>query len=1625
MNVPENQLSVTEEKKDSHPDFGVGKEVEGISSKGARNVSVAWTIYQEMKRNRDFVGILKLAQVHERFVREKDFNSARLFEFRLAAVDALAQMGRVDDALGWLKWIETRYGTSFRTNAARANVALIAGDISLTQEAAAAALVAKQWKTFDNAKKWTDTKNSLHLAIRSNCAVIEFYEMLALAFREQGKTKFESKALAAVSALKSGTFKVSLSRANNIHPDFGMGKNIEGIALNGPRNVTAAWAIFEELKARNDATGILKLAQAHDRFQREKDLNSEKLFEFRMAAVGALKSLNRIEEALRWLGWLEQRYGSGFRIHAMRAVLAADRNDIDTLQKASQAAITEPPTRPFLLAKKWIEAESEFLIATGQDCPVAEYYYMFAFALNEQEKKHQEHEALKKAVALNKHKIAWNVRLGELSLLLKKWEDAENAYRNLIEQDNTVPDYYDQLARLLRRQGKWWQEVSALEAAIELDSTNAQWYFRLGEAREVMNRLDGAAQAYKAAIALDDSDPNWHFKLGYVLQRAGHSAESQRAYDEAVQKDSTKLSAKFGIGVFHQNRGNWTAAVQAYIAQTAIDPLNAELFYRLGFAHDRCYAWPEAEAAYINAISLNINKVDWHYRLGFVRERMGLWLKAAQAYAYAATHGDKNVPDWHYRQGYVLYRAQCYEKACQAFFAVEKEKTLNAARPQKILGVVEGALSNTADLPVENPDVEYLYGFSKANPIRHVLESDTTNADWHYQLGNEYERENDWVKAAEAYEAAIARKEDHNSLWYYRLGYVLTMLNRHKEACEAFIETRIQKNPYGASENLYAKNVDFKKVVDYTEYYETLALQERIVLYESYHGVSMSCNPYAIFLYLLELPEFADWTHVWVIQDKSKIPAKYRKLKNVLFVRRDTDLYRRYLCTAKYLINNSTFPTYFIRRPDQVYLNTWHGTPLKAMGKDIKTTFMEHRNTARNFLHATHLISPNPHTTHVLLDRYDIAGTFNGILAESGYPRIDLTLNQTDHEKSLMRKRLGIGAEKKVVLYAPTFRGALGAALQYASDLLVHDISMIENLNCHVLFRGHYFVERSLNDSGIRHTVVPDDIDSNALLAIVDVLITDYSSIAFDFIATGKPIVYYVHDLDAFEQDRGLYFSIEQMPGMKCRTSEELVEAVARSFEQSEATPESRMARNRFCLHEDGQAARRVVDLVFFGKENATTIRDRDPRSSLLFFGGNFTPNGISTSYLNLLGHIDQHKYSLTIAVASDQIDAFPDRLEQFERLPNHVQVIGRVGRMAMTLEEKWMIDTFNTQHALPSKEMWHVYEAAFRREHVRIFGNTHFDASIQFEGYSRFWLAIFANAPAEMVSKRVTYLHNDMHGEWSLRFPHLTGLFRLYKYFDSLISVSSKTSDHNVKNLSQLFDIDKDLFDYCDNVQNPEELFARAEEQLEEPADAQLFQGDGPYFITMGRLSVEKDHSKLIRAFARVQADHPGARLMILGDGPLKHALVNLIEELNLQERVYLLGRRLNPFPYLKRSDCFVLSSNHEGQPMVLFEAMILGKPIVATDIVGSRSVLESRYGLLVDNSEEGLISGMRQFSEGKLHAGEFDYRDYQVNAVNMFYDKVATIVDSSAASVSNAVIAGKPARKRSSRNRSKVANP
>ncbi|MFD9125334.1 CDP-glycerol glycerophosphotransferase family protein [Kitasatospora sp. NPDC059571] len=294
------------------------------------------------------------------------------------------------------------------------------------------------------------------------------------------------------------------------------------------------------------------------------------------------------------------------------------------------------------------------------------------------------------------------------------------------------------------------------------------------------------------------------------------------------------------------------------------------------------------------------------------------------------------------------------------------------------------------------------------------------------------------------------------------------------------------------------------------------------------------------------------------------------------------------LATAKYVVTGTHLPEFFVRRSGQTVLQTWHGTPLKRIGHDFEkiwftdAEYLKHLD--REVPQWSLLVSGNRFSTPVLRRAF----RFEGEIVESGYPRNDL-LFAADREKTAerVRERLGLPEGKKVVLYAPTFREDRrrpqgGYQFDLRLDLAAARAALAEDQV--LLVRGHDMVCGQVPGAGDGYvwdvSTYPDVAE---LLLVADVLVTDYSSVMFDFANTGRPILFFTYDLEHYRDNlRGFTFDLEATaPGPLLPTSQALVDALGRVDEvAAEHADAYAVFRETYCDLDDGRAAARVADAL-------------------------------------------------------------------------------------------------------------------------------------------------------------------------------------------------------------------------------------------------------------------------------------------------------------------------------------------------------------------------------------------------------------------------------------------------------------
>ena len=351
---------------------------------------------------------------------------------------------------------------------------------------------------------------------------------------------------------------------------------------------------------------------------------------------------------------------------------------------------------------------------------------------------------------------------------------------------------------------------------------------------------------------------------------------------------------------------------------------------------------------------------------------------------------------------------------------------------------------------------------------------------------------------------------------------------------------------------------------------------ENAVFFESFYGRNASCNPLAIDRELARVAPHV--TRYWSVIDLSvQVP------EGAIAVVEGSPDWWRARGASRLLVVNDWLRRRYHQRHGQRVLQTWHGTPLKRLalhrpGFDPRRAFAVWRESRR----WDALLAQNEYSAAILRRAYAFLPVFalkrRPVWIE-GYPRNDALLID-DGARAETRALLGIADDARVVLYAPTWRDDRTEIVEFAG---ARELAADLGDDVVVLVRGHSRTLLPGRDAeGTRVIDVTGFPDTTRLLLAADALVTDYSSVMFDFSATGKPMYFLVPDIEHYRGElRGFYFDLEtHAPGPVVRTRDELLAALRSNTSESYAARYAAW-RAKFNAHDDGRAARRVVERLF------------------------------------------------------------------------------------------------------------------------------------------------------------------------------------------------------------------------------------------------------------------------------------------------------------------------------------------------------------------------------------------------------------------------------------------------------------
>jgi CDP-glycerol glycerophosphotransferase len=363
--------------------------------------------------------------------------------------------------------------------------------------------------------------------------------------------------------------------------------------------------------------------------------------------------------------------------------------------------------------------------------------------------------------------------------------------------------------------------------------------------------------------------------------------------------------------------------------------------------------------------------------------------------------------------------------------------------------------------------------------------------------------------------------------------------------------------------------------------------EQPTLIFESFGGRQVSDSPYAIYRLFVQL--YPGFNFVWSI-DKSQ--KKFCRENQIPFVVRRTAKWVRTLEKASFWISNARFPAW-VRKPNYVtYIQTWHGTPLKKLGLDIENVSMPGTTTAKyhaNFVREANrwdaLVSPNDYSTRIFRSAFG----FNNQILKVGYPRNDELINSTPEDVVALKQRLGIPLDKKVVLYAPTYRDNQFAEKgKYTFELpfSLDDFREKFGQDAVLVLRMHYLISNALDISGYEGVVfdLSNHPDISELYLISDMLITDYSSVFFDFAYLKRPILFYPYDYHMYKDElRGFYLDYEKdLPGEIAHNETQLLDMIGEKLQTPDMSGDQKFMDfyRRFCAIDDGLSSLKIVNYV-------------------------------------------------------------------------------------------------------------------------------------------------------------------------------------------------------------------------------------------------------------------------------------------------------------------------------------------------------------------------------------------------------------------------------------------------------------
>ena len=775
----------------------------------------------------------------------------------------------------------------------------------------------------------------------------------------------------------------------------------------------------------------------------------------------------------------------------------------------------------------------------------------------------------------------------------------------------------------------------------------------------------------------------------------------------------------------------------------------------------------------------------------------------------------------------------------------------------------------------------------------------------------------------------------------------------------------------------------------YYKYYYNEKIIKKSILLEASHGNDIQGNIFYILNELIHNVLYKDYRLYLAVEKKAfksirlKLDDETLKRVNVVYIKSNN--YYKIMASVEFLINDTSFMPFYIKKSGQKYMNVWHGTPLKTLGKRVVEEPNRIGNIQRNFIMADCILCPNEYTMNHLVEDYMLSNISGAKILLNGYPRNCAFFNDKRKKEILSEEGLH---DKKVYFYMPTWRGLITETDVQESRILQNYLDELEEslFDDEVLYvKLHILSRKAINlDQYKKIKFIPDKYECYEFLNIADALITDYSSVMYDFAITGKNIVLFPYDKEHYLKTRGVYESLQNLPFDEVFNIEDLLSSL-----RNIRCCEYKDFIDKYCNYEKSTATIDLCKYFILNQKNVVKELEipSNNKKNILIYPGNLSKNGITTSIFNLLSELDTSKYNYYLTFYGSIVE---ENKHILHKLPEGVNYIVCQGKMNVNFMQK-IATVLYKKERIPFKRFWKLCETAYDLELVRCYGNNSFSRVIQFSGYDYRQILLFSRFKC----KRIIFAHNDMVQEIETKGNSRREILEYaYQNYD-VVSIVTEDIRKPIETLGK----GRSHICVARNIITYKNILEKAEHRLEFDLNTEsnvqinelkkILDSNAKIFINVGRYSPEKGHERLINAFNDIWLKDPNTYLIIIGgydNNGLRKKLLEKVEHLACKNNVVLILSMSNPFPLIKQCNYFVLSSFYEGFGLVIAEANILGLSVISTDIPGPKTFMEAHNGVLVEDSEKGLYLGMEKMLSGEIGVMDVDYEKYNQEAVDEF---------------------------------------